>query len=252
MKKNANIRYADGKMFIKTPFEAAFVAELKSTTKTRKWDPAKKQWVVDMGERVQTLDLIKRYYEVVEDNKAQDIPQLSEAMKIELANNLPTDITDEWLSGGDLEIWTDGACSGNPGPGGYGIIFKRNGETKAKSGGFILTTNNRMEIMAVIAALEMLKKKAKVVIYSDSSYVVDSIMKGWAKKWKTNGWKRNSKDKAINPDLWDRLLKLCDLHEVEFRWIRGHDSRTENEWCDEIAVAAAHREDLPRDEGYKP
>jgi len=129
-----------------------------------------------------------------------------------------------------------------PIPGGFWV--------PANTGGFRLTTNNRMEIMAAIAALETLKEKTNTVIYSDSQYLVDAIMKGWAKKWKANAWKRNKKDKAINPDLWDRLLALCDMHTVEFKWVRGHDLQTENEWCDQLAESAASQPNLPIDPGY--
>jgi ribonuclease HI len=178
--------------------------------------------------------------------------QGTDTQKIESEINVSQgEITPEWLAGGNLEIWTDGSCLGNPGPGGYGILFKINGQTKAKSGGFKLTTNNRMEIMAAIAALETLKEKTGAVIYSDSQYLVDAVTKGWAKKWKANNWKRNSKDKAINPDLWDRLLGLIEKHEIEFRWVRGHNLQTENEQCDRLAQAAASQENLPVDPGYK-
>jgi ribonuclease HI len=252
MNKTANIRYADRNMFIKTSYDAAFVAELKSTVKARKWNPESKEWAIDIRERVIALELVKRYYEVVEDNEIQEIPQIPKLLEMETGKALnQTGVVAALLSGGNLEIWTDGACIGNPGPGGFGIIFKYNGQTQAKSGGFSLTTNNRMEIMAAIVALETLKEKAKVVIYSDSQYLVNAMMKGWAKKWKANNWMRTRKDKAINPDLWDRLLQLCDLHEVEFRWVRGHNSQTENEWCDQLAEAAAHQPDLPVDVGYK-
>jgi ribonuclease HI len=252
MNKTANIRYADRNMFIKTPYDAAFVAELKSAVKARKWNPESKEWVIDIKERAIALELVKRYYDVIEDNEIPEIPLIPKSQVTASGNALlQTEVITELLSGGNLEIWTDGACLGNPGPGGYGIIFKCNGQTQAKSGGFSLTTNNRMEIMAAIVALETLKEKAKVVIYSDSRYLVDAMMKGWAKKWKANKWMRTSKDKAINPDLWDRLLQLCDLYAVEFRWVRGHDSQTENEWCDQLAVAAARQPDLPVDAGYK-
>ena len=252
MKKTAHVRYLERQMLILTPYDAAFVAELKSTIRSRKWNPEKKEWAVDISEQKIALELIKRFYDVIEDNKPAEIPQGPQSLKTEAGGNLlQTDVTVEWLSGGSLEVWTDGACLGNPGPGGYGIIFKCNGQIKAKSGGFRLTTNNRMEIMGAIVALEALKKKGTAVIYSDSKYLVDAMMKGWAKKWKANNWKRNKKDKAINPDLWNRLLELCETHTVEFRWIKGHDLQTENEWCDQLAESAASQSDLQIDPGYK-
>jgi len=150
-----------------------------------------------------------------------------------------------------VTIYIDGACRGNPGPGGYGIILKSGSGDKELSGGFRLTTNNRMEIMPAIVALEMLKSPCGVVIYSDSRYLVNAMSAGWAKRWQTNGWMRNKTDKALNPDLWKRLLKLCDYHRVEFRWIKGHNSHKENERCDVLSVAAAGKPDLPADPGYK-
>lgn len=150
-----------------------------------------------------------------------------------------------------VNIYIDGACSGNPGPGGYGVIIECNGKKGEKSGGFSNTTNNRMEIMAAIVALEALKEKCSARIFSDSQYLVNAIMKGWVQRWKTNGWMRNRKEKALNPDLWERLLRLCDRHEVEFKWIRGHEGHAENERCDQLARKAAMRTGLPVDTGYK-
>lgn len=149
-------------------------------------------------------------------------------------------------------IYTDGACSGNPGPGGYGAVLLFNGHRKELSGGFRLTTNNRMEMLAAIEALRSLKDRCAVKLHSDSQYVVNAIEKGWAAKWKANGWMRNKKDKAVNPDLWEQLLQLCKQHKVEFVWVRGHSGNIENERCDVLAVAAAQQPNLPVDEGYRP
>ena len=249
-KKIAYVSYAGRQVIIMAPYDPAFITELKSTLKFRKWNQERKVWVVDIEERQKALELIKRFFPVVEDNKPPEIPQ-SLVAELEKSPS-QTDITAEWLTGGNLEIWIDGACVGNPGPGGYGIVFSCRGQKKVKSGGFRLTTNNRMEIMAAIIALETLKEESNAVIYSDSQYLVNAIMQGWAKRWKSNNWKRNKKEKAINPDLWDRLLQLCEQHHVEFRWIRGHNFQTENEWCDQLAEAAAREPDLPVDSGYKP
>jgi ribonuclease HI len=149
-----------------------------------------------------------------------------------------------------VTIYTDGACLGNPGPGGYGAVLLHGGHRKEVSGGYSRTTNNRMEIMAVIAALESLSQPCRVTLHSDSQYVVNAITQGWARRWKSNGWKRNRQEPAINPDLWDRLLGLCDQHQVEFRWLRGHAGNVENERCDRLAVAAARQAELPVDPGY--
>ena len=137
-------------------------------------------------------------------------------------------------------IYTDGAYSGNPGPGGYGTVLKSNQHRKELSGGFKLTTNNRMEMLACIIGLESLKNEnSSVKMYSDSKYVVDSINKGWAKKWRANGWKRNKKEMAKNPDLWARMLDLLEKQNVEFIWVKGHAGNPENERCDELAVDAS-------------
>ena len=133
----------------------------------------------------------------------------------------------------------DAACSGNPGPGGWGAVLRYNGHEKEISGGEANTTNNRMELSAVINALAMLKEPCKVTLYSDSQYVCNALKLGWAKKWKANNWMRNKKEKALNPELWDRLLTLYDTHEVEIVWVKGHAGHPENERCDRLAVAAA-------------
>lgn len=135
-----------------------------------------------------------------------------------------------------VEIFTDGACSGNPGPGGYGAILRAGGKTKEISGGAKETTNNRMELMGVIEALTLLKYPCDVVITTDSKYVVDSVTKGWARSWRKNGWIKSNKKPALNADLWEKLLALLDTHNVKFVWVKGHAGHPENERCDELAV----------------
>ena len=135
-----------------------------------------------------------------------------------------------------VEIFTDGTCSGNPGPGGYGVILRYKGINKELSGGEACTTNNRMELTAVITGLSALKESCCVTLYSDSKYIIDAIQKGWAKKWQANGWMRNKKDPALNPDLWEKLLHLLEQHEVNFVWVKGHAGHPENERCDRLAV----------------
>ena len=245
----AKIRNEGRQLVIVAPYDPGFVSTLKSSLKSRRWNPEKKAWTVALAEREKALELTRQFFSVVEDDEPVEVPQKLAVQASELSQ---VDITSEWLGRGDLEVWTDGACAGNPGPGGYGIVFSCGQEKRAKSGGFRRTTNNRMEIMAAIVAHETLPKKSRVVVYSDSQYVVEAIEKGWAERWRSNGWMRNKKEKAINPDLWERLLKLCEEHDVKFKWIRGHDAQIENEWCDQLAVAAAHRPDLPDDEGYDP
>ena len=135
----------------------------------------------------------------------------------------------------NIEIYTDGGCSGNPGPGGYGIVLLYNGLRKEISGGYKQTTNNRMELLAVIRALEALKEPCKITLYSDSKYVIDSITKGWVYKWQKNNWMRNKTDPALNVDLFKLLLPLLKAHEVSFVWVKGHASNIENERCDTLA-----------------
>ena len=148
-------------------------------------------------------------------------------------------------------IYTDGACCGNPGPGGYGVVLLFGEHRKELSAGFRLTTNNRMELLGAIEGLRSLKERCSVKLHTDSQYVVNAIEKGWAAKWKANGWMRNKKDKAVNPDLWEQLLTLCQQHKVEFVWVKGHAGNRENERCDVLAVAAAQQRNLPVDEIYE-
>lgn len=138
-----------------------------------------------------------------------------------------------------IELFTDGACSGNPGPGGYGVILKYKGVTKELSGGEPETTNNRMELTAVITGLEALKEPCEVDLYSDSKYIIDAVTKGWAEKWQANNWIKPDKKPALNSDLWERLLSLLNTHKVNFFWVKGHAGHTENERCDQLAVLAS-------------
>ena len=150
-----------------------------------------------------------------------------------------------------VTMYTDGACIGNPGPGGYGVVLKYGAHRREFSVGYRRTTNNRMELMGPIKGLEALKQRCHVTLYSDSRYVVDSIEKGWAKRWRDNRWKRNKREKAVNPDLWKILLDLCEKHDVEFRWVRGHSGDPENERCDQLATQAAQGSALQIDEVYE-
>ncbi len=136
-----------------------------------------------------------------------------------------------------VEIFSDGACSGNPGPGGFGAILRCDGREKEISGGEPHTTNNRMELLGVITALEALKYPCEVRVTTDSKYVVDGISKGWAVGWKKRGWKKSDGKPALNPDLWERLLALLEIHKTEFVWIKGHAGHPENERCDRLAVS---------------
>lgn len=141
----------------------------------------------------------------------------------------------------NIEIFTDGACLGNPGPGGWGAILRYNGVEKVLSGGEAETTNNRMEILAVIKALKALKEKCNIELYTDSQYVCNAINKGWAQKWKSNNWKRNKNEPALNSDLWEVLLDLLEKQNVKFNWVKGHAGHEENERCDVLARTEAQK-----------
>ena len=150
-----------------------------------------------------------------------------------------------------IQIYTDGACKGNPGPGGYGVVLQAGERKRELSGGFRRTTNNRMELLACIEGLRSLKHPSSVVVTSDSKYVVNAMVKGWAEKWRSRGWKLSPSKPAKNPDLWAQLLDLCAEHKVEFKWVKGHNEHPENERCDELAVAASEGRDLPADAAFE-
>ena len=150
-----------------------------------------------------------------------------------------------------VDIYTDGACRGNPGAGGWGAILVYNGIEKELSGGEASTTNNRMELSAAIAALSALKEPCDVTLTSDSKYMIDGITKGWAKSWKSKGWKKADKSPALNPDLWERLLELLHIHSVSFVWVKGHDGHPYNERCDRLATSFADSLQLDRSNDFE-
>jgi ribonuclease HI len=140
-----------------------------------------------------------------------------------------------------VTLYTDGACSGNPGPGGWGAILSYNGVEKELSGGDANTTNNRMELLAVISGLEALKEPCRVELYSDSKYVIDGLSKGWAASWRKNGWRKADKKPALNPDLWEKLLNLVEKHELSYHWVKGHADNPYNNRCDQLAVTESQK-----------
>lgn len=140
-----------------------------------------------------------------------------------------------------VTLYTDGACSGNPGPGGWGAILEFNGAEKELSGGEKSTTNNRMELTAVIEGLKALKEPCRVELYSDSKYVIDALEKGWARGWKKRGWVKSDRKPALNPDLWEELLTLTEKHEMGYHWVKGHADNPKNNRCDQLAVAESRR-----------
>ena len=140
-----------------------------------------------------------------------------------------------------VTIYTDGACSGNPGPGGWGAVLRYGAHERELSGGEAQTTNNRMELTAVIQALSLLKEPCIVELWSDSKYVIDGLSKGWAKGWKARGWVKSDKKPALNPDLWDRLLTQTERHTMHYHWVKGHAENEYNNRCDELAVAESQK-----------
>jgi ribonuclease HI len=146
----------------------------------------------------------------------------------------------------EVVMFTDGGCDPNPGPGGYGVVLKFGRHRKELSGGFRLTTNNRMELLAAIVGLEALQEPCRVKLHSDSKYLVNAMTRGWVERWKAKGWRKKK-----NPDLWQRLLEQCEKHQLEFVWVKGHAGHPENERCDRLALQASKAKDLPRDEVYE-
>jgi len=178
-------------------------------------------------------------------------PIYSQSPKKNTAKAKPS-IADTSPKTDEVTIYTDGGARYNPGPGGYGIVQIYNNERKELSGGYKLTTNNRMELMGCIVALRELEYRDKpITLYSDSSYVVNGIVKGWAKNWRRMGWIKSDKKPAINPDLWAELLDLIEDLNITFKWVKGHAGQPMNERCDELAVASAKQKGLPVDVGYK-
>ncbi len=150
---------------------------------------------------------------------------------------------------GAVVMYTDGGAINNPGPGGYGVVLSRDGERHELSGGYNHTTNNRMEIMACITGLSALQTPSRVILYSDSKYVVNAVNEGWLQNWQRRQWRRGGRV-VDNADLWQKLIPLLQKHDIEFRWVKGHGGKTENERCDHLAKTAARQENLPDDPGY--
>lgn len=157
----------------------------------------------------------------------------------------------EKKTGPAVVMYTDGGCIDNPGPGGYGVVIQTGKRTKELFGGYRFTTNNRMELTACIEGLRYLKTPSSVLLYTDSQYVVNGITKGWAERWRSNGWMKNKTEKAVNPDLWQTLLELCEKHDVKFQWVKGHAGIKGNERCDQLANGQARKKGLPPDKVYE-
>ena len=155
------------------------------------------------------------------------------------------------LKAGKVLIYTDGSAIENPGPGGFGVILRYEGHRKELSGGFRLTTNNRMELLACIEGLKALKHRCSVVLFSDSKYVVEGMAKGRAERWRANAWRLADDEEVKNADLWRELVELCEQHDIEFRWVRGHSGNRDNQRCDRLAMAAAQGRGLVADTAYE-
>ena len=155
------------------------------------------------------------------------------------------------MKDGLIEIFTDGACRGNPGPGGWAALLRIGEHEKLVSGAAMETTNNRMELLAAIKGLQALRVRFRVSVYSDSKYLVDAVEKGWANRWRANGWMRNKKEPALNSDLWKTLLDCCEQHELRFYWVKGHSGHPENDRCDQLATSAISGSNLNVDEVYE-
>ncbi len=237
----AHIQYAGKELRILAPYDADFVSELKKGTVSRRWDPRGKKWTLNMREREQALAIVRRHYQVSEDD--QPAGEASAGTGLDHASF-------SVKPGDSVQVWTDGSCLGNPGPGAYAIIMTNGSGRTERMGGYRVTTNNRMELMGPIAALEALPAGCTVTIFSDSRYLVDSMTRGWATRWRANNWKKKPGGQVPNTDLWERLLRACEAHRVEFIWVKGHDSQPENERCNTMAVAFAGTAGLPADEGY--
>ena len=168
---------------------------------------------------------------------------------VDVLNNLL--VIDSVKDSRRVDIYTDGACSGNPGRGGIGVVMVYERHRRELSEGFRKTTNNRMELLAAIKGLQALRVRFRVSVYSDSKYLVDAVEKGWANRWRANGWMRNKKEPALNSDLWKTLLDCCEQHEVRFYWVKGHSGHPENDRCDQLATSAISGSNLNVDEVYE-
>lgn len=177
-------------------------------------------------------------------------PDLLDLLK-DLPDSQEIEDNKKLLAQGKFLIYTDGGANPNPGPGGYGVVLRTQAKKEERSGGFRLTTNNRMELLACIIGLESLREKSEVVLFSDSQYVVNAIEKGWAKKWQEANWKAPKGELRTNHDLWERLLTVYEKHDVAFRWVKGHAGNIDNERCDQLASQMARKRNLPVDVGYE-
>jgi len=209
------------------------------------------EWQGENGAEIQILGFSDSLYKSFPTMEEAEIWLSHPEMNLPKKNSQPEPKPPENPVTSEVLLYTDGACIGNPGPGGYGLVLLYGTHRKELSGGFRQTTNNRMELIACIVGLRALKRKCSVTLYSDSQYVVNAICKGWIKRWQSKNWMLNSGKERRNTDLWKQLLNLCKIHEVRFVWVRGHAGNPENERCDQLATHAASQPDLPPDIIYE-
>ena len=200
------------------------------------------------AERIEAIEWLRACVLAAKEPVAQ---QLIDLIKTQTDNGSDGSKSSSPFSNGEIIIHTDGGASPNPGVGGYGVVLQKGSKRKELSAGYKLTTNNRMEMMAVIVALQALNESSKVVLHTDSKYVVDSISKRWVYGWKKRGWKKSDGKRPENVDLWEALIGLLEGHQVEFRWVKGHAGNTENERCDALVAEARKNINLLVDSGYK-
>ncbi|NQV42824.1 MAG: ribonuclease HI [Candidatus Marinimicrobia bacterium] len=219
------------------------------------WDEASQQVEGFKGAKYKSfpreIEAIEWLRECVLHGNEAVAPELIDLIKNHMDHN--ADGPESSLSdpNGAIIIHTDGGASPNPGVGGYGVVLQKGQRRKELSGGYKLTTNNRMEMMAVIVALQTLKEASKVVLHTDSKYIVDSVTKRWVYGWKKRGWKKSDGKRPENVDLWEVLIALLEKHRVDFRWVKGHAGNTENERCDALVAEARMSKNLLIDTGYK-
>lgn len=223
------------------------------------------QWFGEDGAEIQVNGLENAVYKSFQSHAEAEIWYRERSKNKEIPSHLTEPVADDAndyfsihqqaMADGHILIYTDGGCAGNPGKGSYGVVMLYKDRRKELSGGYQLTTNNRMELMGCIAALQSVKQQRPITIFSDSAYVIDAMQKGWAKRWKQQGWQRNDQKHGLQPvknaDLWQELLALCDQHDVRFIKVRGHAGSAENDRCHDLATQALQRDDLPQDQGYE-
>ena len=246
-RKEAFILYEFNQMVVTTPLDANYVRELKSGTVSRRWNPDRNAWIVGISERDIVLEITREYFDILEENQPDEVVPTLVAEPIDTISDEKVFSVQE---GDKVDIWVEGYCPVNPGISGYAVLLRHNDEVREMVGGYALTTNNRITLIAAISALESIKPSCKITIYSDSRYLVDVIKSRRSKRWRAEDKKKNNKKKVVNSDLWQRLIDARDNHKVKFIWVK-HGSTPESERCNKLAEASTFKPDLPADTGYE-